>query len=116
MDRCVVGRHRQNSIVPFGLPVFGSLGFNDTHESGWYDAPRKYRRIHQDEHVERIAIFGTRGRHETEVEGKHSSSRQYALQHERSEARFERELVRRTLRRFDDNQDTAVLEGFEAVE
>ena len=93
--RCGVGRHRQHSIVPFGLPAFGLLGFNDTHESRRYDSSRKYRRIHQDEHIERIAVLGTCGRHETEVKRKHGSRRQYAFEHERAKSRFERELVRR---------------------
>ena len=65
-----VGGDRQEPIVPLGLPVFGLLGFDDTYKPRGHDASGKHRRIHQHEHVKRVAVLGTRGWHETEVERK----------------------------------------------
>jgi hypothetical protein len=43
------------------------------------DAPGKHRRIDQDEYVKRVAVPGTSGRHEAEVEGKDRACRHHAL-------------------------------------
>jgi hypothetical protein len=70
-----IGRHGDESIVALGRSILRLLSLNRANDPRRHEAPGEHRRIHQDEHIERIAVVRTRGRHEPEIKGKHGARR-----------------------------------------
>ena len=88
----------------YGLPSFGLLGGNNAHYANVQLASDMRRGVHQDHHIQWIAIVAQRGWHEAEIEWKQHTLRQQPTELEESGLGIIRKLVPRSFRRLDDRQ------------
>jgi hypothetical protein len=107
---------RQQSIVPLLLPLLGLFRFDHADQARRHDAARIGRRVHQQEHVQRIAVIAERRRDHPEIEGEYGSDGQHPLEHECAVAWFVRKLVLGAFGRFDDHDQLVTVERGKAVE
>src|SRR6185295_1601881 len=73
-------RDAEKAIVAFRLSPFALLGGDDADDTNVHLASYMRRRIHQDEHIQRIAVLAQRGRYEAKIERKQHPFRQQATE------------------------------------
>src|SRR4051812_36321343 len=99
-----VRRDGDQAVVALALAVaLGLLGLDDADQPRRHNAPDKRRFVHQDEHVQRVAVLTAGGGDVPEIEREDRPGRQYAAQREEAGLLVELILIAAPLRRLDDD-------------
>src|SRR5437868_14034988 len=102
-----LGRHADEPVVSDLLSLLALRGFNDSYQSRLDHASGEGGFVHEEENVERIAIFAGSPRDEAEVEGEPCADGKDGAESECLELLIETELVSRPLRSLDDDLEVS---------
>lgn len=107
----VVLLDRHETIVSYALLAVDLLAFDDADESTLEQAAGKCRFIHQNEHIDRIAVVSQRRRYESEVVRKGHTGWKYFLEREHVLLWIEGVFVPAVFWSFDDHLNGMVVLG-----
>src|SRR3954467_11693647 len=104
-----LGSDGNEPVVSLGLSFFRLFRLDDSEQASTDEASAKCSFVHQNESIQRIAVFPFRTWNGTEIEGKNGPRRQNAFQNVSLLLQIESKLISRTAWRIDDDVQIARL-------